>query len=89
MEYFILFLLMLFISHLLKMSNYLQIRNYKKNISQNIEKINNRKALIKHYETKGHFGSSFATIRDNASKPLEELSLKKNIPVIESKNLFP
>lgn len=49
------------------------------------EEMDNRKALVKYYDGRGHFGLSFAKIRDNATEPLTKLSSEENIPVIELK----
>ena len=48
--------------------------------------INKRKALVKYYDGRGHFGLSYAKIRDNAILPLQELAIKENTTVIALKN---
>ncbi len=48
------------------------------------DEINKKKALVKYYNGRGHFGLSFAKIRD-AMMPLKELAAKENIKLIDLK----
>lgn len=54
-------------------------------VSMIFYEINKRKALVKYYDGRGHFGISFAKIRDNAILPLQELAIKENIKIIDLK----
>ena len=49
------------------------------------KKIDDRKALVKYYDGRGHFGLSFATIRDVSISPLEELANRENISLMDLK----
>ena len=54
-------------------------------VSKIFYEINKKKALVKYYDGRGHFGLSYAKIRDNASSPLQELAVKENIRLIDLK----
>ena len=58
----------------------------KETVSKIFFEINKRKALVKYYDGRGHFGLSYAKIKDNAILPLEELATKENTTVIALKN---
>jgi len=58
----------------------------KETVSKIFYEIDKRKALIKYYDGRGHFGLSYAKIRDNAILPLQELATKENTTIIALKN---
>ena len=58
----------------------------KETVSKIFFEVNKRKALVKYYDGRGHFGLSYAKIRDNAILPLQELAVKENTTVIALKN---
>ena len=47
--------------------------------------VNKKKALIKYYNGRGHFGESYAIIRNSANFFIKDLAIKENIPIIEIK----
>lgn len=60
-------------------------QNLREVIKTLIKKMDNRKALVKHYNGRGHFGQSYKEIRDYSGKALIELSNKKNTTIIQLK----
>lgn len=52
---------------------------------QIFEEMHNQKALQEYYNGRGHFGLSFATIREYANFNLNELALKENVTVYSLK----
>ncbi len=53
--------------------------------NQIFTEIDQKKALVKYYDGRGHFGLSFAIIRDSSRFPLEELAYNENISVMDIK----
>ncbi|MDC0240404.1 hypothetical protein OAK08_02060 [Candidatus Pelagibacter sp.] len=60
-------------------------QNLRKVVNTLIKEMDNRKALINHYNGRGHFGQSFKEIRNYSKDMLINLSVEENIPVIKLK----
>jgi hypothetical protein len=57
----------------------------KETFTKIFKEIDNRKALVKYYDGRGHFGLSFAIIRDNATPKLMDLATQENTSVMALK----
>lgn len=56
-----------------------------KTLTKIINEVDYKKSSVKYYNGRGHFGSSFATIRDLSISPLKNLAVQENISVIDLK----
>ncbi len=59
--------------------------NIQKTLTKIFEEMDNKKKLFKYYDGRGHFGVSFATIRDYSHSPLIDLANEENTTVRELK----
>ena len=60
-------------------------QNVKKTLYKTFEEMDKQKMLIKYYDGRGHFGKSFASIRDNSTNLLLDLAAKENTTINDLK----
>ena len=63
-------------------------QNVKKTLYKIFEEMDKQKMLIKYYDGRGHFGKSFASIRDNSTNLLLDLAAKENTTINDLKENF-
>ena len=68
--------------------NLFENQNVKKTFYKIFEDMDKQKMLSKYYDGRGHFGKSFASIRDNSTIPLLNLAAKENTTVDDLKKKF-
>ena len=61
--------------------NLFENQNVKETFYKIFENMDKQKMLSKYYDGRGHFGKSFASIRDNSTIPLLDLAAKENTTV--------
>ena len=60
-------------------------QNLQKTFAEIFNELNKKKALLKYYNGRGHFGTSYALIRNDANYYLKDLAIRENISIIKIK----
>ena len=63
-------------------------QNLKNTLTVIFNKLNDKKALIKYYDNRGHFSLSLKTIRNSSDILLKDLAVKENTTIINLKKKF-